>query len=51
MSENELRDAAKGIFDEFDEDGSGSIDNDELGKVFDALGSHKTEEELKEIVD
>jgi Ca2+-binding EF-hand superfamily protein len=44
MNDLELQEAAKAIFDEFDEDGSGSIDNEELGKVFDALGSHKTDE-------
>ena len=44
MTKDEIEEAAKAIFDEFDEDGSGAIDTEELGKVFDALGSHKTDQ-------
>ena len=36
----------KAIFDEFDEDGGGDIDTEELGKVMEQLGQHCTEAEL-----
>jgi len=36
----------KAIFDEFDDDGGGEIDTEELGKVMEKLGQHCTEAEL-----
>lgn len=36
----------KAIFDEFDEDGGGDIDTEELGKVMEQLGQNCTEAEL-----
>ena len=38
------------IFDQFDEDGGGSIDTAELGNVMETLGQHCTEAELLDIV-
>ena len=36
----------KAIFDEFDDDGGGEIDTEELGQVMEKLGQHCTEAEL-----
>jgi Ca2+-binding EF-hand superfamily protein len=41
-----FRDRLKAIFDEFDDDGGGDIDTEELGKVMEQLGQHCTEAEL-----
>jgi hypothetical protein len=41
-----FRERLKAIFDEFDDDGGGDIDTEELGKVMEQLGQHCTEAEL-----
>ena len=41
-----FRERLKAIFDEFDEDGGGDIDTEELGKVMEQLGQNCTEAEL-----
>lgn len=40
----------KDVFDSFDADGSQSIDLDELGNVFRALGQNPTPEEIQDII-
>ena len=41
-----FRERLKAIFDEFDDDGGGDIDTEELGEVMEQLGQHCTEAEL-----
>lgn len=42
--------AAKAVFAEFDDDGSGSISTVELAEVFKKMGSSPTQEELEQLV-
>ena len=48
---NEQIDQLRDVFKHFDSDGSGSIDVDELGLVFEAMGQTLTKEELKALMD
>lgn len=41
-----FKERLKAIFDEFDDDGGGDIDTEELGQVMEQLGQHCTEAEL-----
>lgn len=48
--ESELRDKLRPLFDQFDEDGSGSISTDEVGKMTKSLGVDMTPDQLRDLM-
>ena len=50
LPRDELIEASKALFEEFDADGSGAISVDELTEIFKKLGSQKSESEIRQLV-
>ena len=48
--ESELRDKLKPLFDQFDEDGSGAVSTDEVGKMAKSLGIELTHSQLDDLM-